>query len=66
MRDGAADRGGVFGSSGMQCDVVAVRIARGRDMTMVGRIDRRSMHKFKKVRTAEFRRGDQFLLSHLN
>ena len=50
MREGAADRGEGFGSSGMQCEVVAVRIAIGRDMMIVGRrIDRRSMYEDRGV-----------------
>ena len=50
MREGAADRGEGFGSSGMQCEVVAVRIAIGRDIMMiVGRIDRRSMYEDRGV-----------------
>ena len=43
MREGAAERGEGVGSSGMQCEVVAVRIAIGRDMTIVER-DRRCMY----------------------
>jgi hypothetical protein len=34
-----------LGSSGMQCEVVAVRMAAGRDMMMVGRSDRRRMYE---------------------
>ena len=50
MREGATDRGEGFGSSGMQCEVVAVRIAIGRDITIVGRrIDRRSMYEDRGV-----------------
>jgi len=43
VREGAAERGEGVGSSGMQCEVVAVRIAIGRDMTIVER-DRRCMY----------------------
>jgi hypothetical protein len=51
VREGAADRGEGFGSSGMQCEVVAVRIAIERDMMIVGRrIDRRSMYEDRGVR----------------
>jgi hypothetical protein len=49
VREGAADRGEGFGSSGMQCEVVAVRIAIGRDIMIVGRIDRRSMYEDRGV-----------------
>jgi hypothetical protein len=45
VREGAADRGEAVGSSGMQCEVVAVRIAVGRDMMIDERIDRRSMNE---------------------
>ena len=43
MREGTADRGEEFGSSGMQWVVVAVWIAAGRDMIVV-RIDCRSAY----------------------
>jgi hypothetical protein len=45
VREGAADRGEGLGSSGMQCEVVAVRMATGRDMMIVGRRDRRSKYE---------------------
>jgi hypothetical protein len=43
VREGAADRGEEFGSSGMQWVVVAVWIAAGRDMIVV-RIECRSAY----------------------
>lgn len=54
MREGAADRGESLGSSGMQCEVVAVRMVVGRDMTIVGRSDRRSsMYESSRCGTSE-------------